>query len=405
MAIPYGCTFRCSDVTPYKIYGENSSCAGRALRNIIIVQGADLVKDRVNLKGFYRRSCVGSELVDWLLEHCPFVQCRSMAIGVWQLLLDMGIMSSVDQHLYFQDNYVFYQFSSEECSYLYCEFEREEEWQNGVKLLLQLVHLIPARAGICDLSHQKVEDSEESSDEILARLTSAVQRELAAVIALKARKSAIEQDDENTDKHIEVIEASDVPDPQAGVMCKLQERDDIGRIELVQKLARDNCPFLQIDKKEPEKSEQQDDEVTMVQVKEQGLSVLVLKKVAASCGPAPTSAAESQASSRLRVFDPHLERKDSEALPGRQLPLPTFDVPYFKYIDEEDEDDEWSSRSQSSTEDDSVDSLLSDRYVVVSGTPEKILEHLLNDLHLAEVQHKETDSIIDTGNDLSPSCL
>uniref|UniRef100_UPI004038E1C0 rap guanine nucleotide exchange factor 5-like isoform X1 n=1 Tax=Callospermophilus lateralis TaxID=76772 RepID=UPI004038E1C0 len=133
-----------------QIYGENSSCAGRALRNIIIVQAADLVKDRVNLKGFYRRSCVGSELVDWLLEHCPFVQCRSMAIGVWQLLLDMGIMSSVDQHLYFQDTYVFCQFSSDEFSYLYCEFEREEEWQNGVKLLLQLVPLIPARAGICE---------------------------------------------------------------------------------------------------------------------------------------------------------------------------------------------------------------------------------------------------------------
>lgn len=95
-------------------------------------------------------------------------------------------------------------------------------------------------------------------------------------------------------------------------------------------------------------------------------------------------------SSRLRVFDPHLERKDSAALSDRELPLPTFDVPYFKYIDEEDEDDEWSSRSQSSTEDDSVDSLLSDRYVVVSGTPEKILEHLLNDLHLEEVQDKET---------------
>lgn len=95
-------------------------------------------------------------------------------------------------------------------------------------------------------------------------------------------------------------------------------------------------------------------------------------------------------SSRLRVFDPHLGRKESAALSDRELPLPTFDVPYFKYIDEEDEDDEWSSRSQSSTEDDSVDSLLSDRYVVVSGTPEKILEHLLNDLHLEEVQDKET---------------
>ncbi|XP_054350995.1 rap guanine nucleotide exchange factor 5 isoform X1 [Pongo pygmaeus] len=316
--------------TPSQIYGENSSCAGRALRNIIIVQAADLIKDRVNLKGFYRRSCVGSELVDWLLEHCPFVQCRSMAIGVWQLLLDMGIMLSVDQHLYFQDTYVFYQFSSDECSYLYCEFEREEEWQNGVKLLLQLVPLIPARGGICELSHQKIEDSEESSDEILVRLTSAVQRELAAVIALKARKSAIEQDEENNDKHVAVTEAESVPDSQAGVMCKLQERDEIGRIELVQKLAKENYQFLQTDKKEQEKSEHQDDEVTTVQVKEQDQSVLVLKKVQC-CGPAPTAgSAESH----------------------------------------------W-------------------RYVVVSGTPEKILEHLLNDLHLEEVQDKETETLLD----------
>ncbi|XP_005628673.3 rap guanine nucleotide exchange factor 5 [Canis lupus baileyi] len=315
--------------TPSQIYGENSSCAGRALRNIIIVQAADLIKDRVNLKGFYRRSCVGSELVDWLLEHCPFVQCRSMAIGVWQLLLDMGIMLSVDQNLYFQDTYVFYQFSSDECSYLYCEFEREEEWQNGVKLLLQLVPLIPARAGICELSHQKIEDSEESSDEILARLTSAVQRELAAVIALKARKSAIEQDEENSDKRVIVSEAGGVPDSQAGVMCKLQERDDIGRIELVQKLARENCQFLQADKKEQEKSEH-DDEVATVQVTEQERNVLVLKKVQ-GCGPAPPAgSAES----------------------------------------------DW-------------------RYVVVSGTPEKILEHLLNDLHLEEVQDKETETLLD----------
>ncbi|KAM6201271.1 rap guanine nucleotide exchange factor 5 isoform 2-T2 [Rhynchocyon petersi] len=316
--------------TSSQIYGESSSCAGRALRNIIIVQAADLIKDRVNLKGFYRRSCVGSELVDWLLEHCPFVQCRSMAVGVWQLLLDMGIMSSVDQHLYFQDTYVFYQFSSDECSYLYCEFEREEEWQNGVKLLLQLVPLIPAREGICELSHQKIEDTEESSDEILARLTSAVQRELAAVIALKARKSALEQEEENGDKHIAVTETEGVPESQAGVMCKLQERDDIGRIELVQKLARENCQLSQSDKKEQEKSEHQDDEVTTIQVKEQDQSVLVLKKVP-GCGPAPT--------------------------PGNA-------------------ESDW-------------------RYVVVSGTPEKILEHLLNDLHLEEVQDKETETLLD----------
>ncbi|KAI6074589.1 Rap guanine nucleotide exchange factor 5 [Aix galericulata] len=83
-----------------------------------------------------------------------------------------------------------------------------------------------------------------------------------------------------------------------------------------------------------------------------------------------------------------------EALAGER-PLPTFDVPYFKYIDEEDEEDEWSSRSQSSTEDDSGDSLLSDRYVVVAGTPEKILEHLLSDLHLEAAQDKDTETLLD----------
>lgn len=114
-------------------------------------------------------------------------------------------------------------------------------------------------------------------------------------------------------------------------MCKLQERDDIGCIELVQKLARENCQFLQADKKEPEKYEQQDDEETVVQVKEQGQSVLVLKKVASS-GPAPTTTGSVESDAR---------------------------------------------------------------YVVVSGTPEKILEHLLNDLHLAEVQHKETETLLD----------
>lgn len=46
------------------------------------------------------------------------------------------------------------------------------------------------------------------------------------------------------------------PTLKAGVLCKLQGRDDIGRIELVQKLARENCQFLQVDRKALEKAEQ-----------------------------------------------------------------------------------------------------------------------------------------------------
>ncbi|NXO38612.1 RPGF5 factor, partial [Locustella ochotensis] len=269
-----------------KIYGESSSCAGRALRNIFTLQASDLIKDRVYLTGICRRSCVGSELVDWLLEQCPFVKCRSTAVGVWQLLLDMGIILSVDRQLYFQDSHAFYQFSADECTYLFCEFEKEEAWKNGVKLLLQLLPLSPPRIDMCNLPDQKIEDTAETNAEILARLTSAVQRELAAVIALKARKSALLvslQIKLNQNK-ISVCNSQVLMDLR--VLCKLQGRDDIGRIELVQKLARENCQFLQADRKALEKAEQADDGGGGERAREAAGAALVLRKVW-SRSPAP----------------------------------------------------------------------------------------------------------------------
>ncbi|XP_009636910.2 rap guanine nucleotide exchange factor 5 [Egretta garzetta] len=436
--------------TPSKIYGESSSCAGRALRNIFTLQASDLIKDRVYLTGICRRSCVGSELVDWLLEQCPFVKCRSTAVGVWQLLLDMGIILSVDRQLYFQDAHAFYQFSADECTYLFCEFEKEEGWKNGVKLLLQLLPLSPPRIDMCNLPDQKIEDTAETNAEILARLTSAVQRELAAVIALKARKSAIHQNEENSSQEIRGLgELKDTSDAQAGVLCKLQARDDIGRIELVQKLARENCQFLQADRKPPEKAEQllkyagnkkitagemEDYNYTSVflspciafihvfdtlnDVTEPGQNerngncglLLALKQLpllcrspwgdgicqgdlAGGCQQLFGSRWVSMPPARSAAA-PHRRRRWLSRrwlLRGGGLPVQERMI----YIDEEDEEDEWSSRSQSSTEDDSGDSLLSDRYVVVSGTPEKILEHLLSDLHLEAAQDKETETLLD----------
>ncbi|XP_015137342.1 rap guanine nucleotide exchange factor 5 isoform X2 [Gallus gallus] len=268
-----------------KIYGESSSCAGRALRNIFTLQASDLIKDRVYLTGICRRSCVGSELVDWLLEHCPFVKCRSTAVGVWQLLLDMGIILSVDRELYFRDTYTFYQFSADECTYLFCEFEKEGGWKNAVKLLLQLLPLSPPRIDVCNLPDQKIEDTAETNAEILARLTSAVQRELAAVIALKARKSAIHQNEENSSQEIRGLE-------ELKTASDAQQADDGGGRE---------------------------------RPREEAGPALVLRKVW-SRSPAP-------------------ERRG--------------------------------------------------RYVVVSGTPEKILEHLLSDLHLEAAQDKETETLLD----------
>uniref|UniRef100_A0A8C0AWU2 Uncharacterized protein n=1 Tax=Buteo japonicus TaxID=224669 RepID=A0A8C0AWU2_9AVES len=147
---------------------------------------------------------------------------------------------TVDRQLYFQDTHAFYQFSADECTYLFCEFEKEEEWKNGVKLLLQLLPLSPPRIDMCNLPDQKIEDTAETNAEILARLTSAV--EICGGVM-------------SWDCGFKYLFALS-PTLKAGVLCKLQGRDDIGRIELVQKLARENCQFLQADRKPLEKAEQ-----------------------------------------------------------------------------------------------------------------------------------------------------
>uniref|UniRef100_A0A3Q2QQ09 Rap guanine nucleotide exchange factor 5 n=1 Tax=Fundulus heteroclitus TaxID=8078 RepID=A0A3Q2QQ09_FUNHE len=106
-----------------------------------------------------------------------------------------------------------------------------------------------------------------------------------------------------------------------------------------------------------------------------------------------------------QCFHYHTQKKETSGGTSRAEPqtMPTFDVPYFRYIDDEgtEGEEEWSSsRSLSSIgRDSSADSVVSDRYAVVSGTPEKILEHLLSDMTLEDdrgtTQAKESDMLLD----------
>lgn len=87
------------------------------------------------------------------------------------------------------------------------------------------------------------------------------------------------------------------------------------------------------------------------------------------------------------------EDESSDTSSTDRATVPTFDVPYFRYIDEEGTEEEgeeegWcSSRSLSSIEEeDSSDSSVSHRYAAVPATPEKVLEHLLGHLRLDEEQ-------------------
>ncbi|MEQ2208834.1 hypothetical protein XENOCAPTIV_016691 [Xenoophorus captivus] len=234
------------------------------------------------------------------------------------------------------------------------------------------------------------------------------------------------------------------PAMQQGSKCILHDKEDVSRLELVQRLAKDGCRFLQNHSKGPEMTTEEHDfvqirEVMFIKrtsvvvltqhpfdlccipvigsgglisdeavrfcVRERGHDVLVLRRVLSdqsaqsawmgSC-PQPLNLQEENGLPLLLAAlveqEEDEEGSEESSSTGTSLAepqtMPTFDVPYFRYIDDEgtEGEEEWSSsRSLSSVgRDSSADSVVSDRYMVVSGTPEKILEHLLNDTTLED---------------------
>ncbi|KAL7826859.1 hypothetical protein AOLI_G00320680 [Acnodon oligacanthus] len=324
---------------------QSFPCAGRALRNAFLSHGPYPAKDKIHLARIIRRSYVGVELVQWLLEQCVFVQCRMMAARVWQVLLELGILHSVDQRVVFEDSNTYYQFSFEECDAQGCEFRSEEEWQNGVRLLLQLVPYVQFR--VVSPPEEDPEGKRDICSEILQmkaleRLTSTVQNELAAALARKARKSMSEEDASDSAES-SPQEPQKPPEDKAkqGSVCALRSPEELSRLEMVQRLAKDGCRFLQNQNyRLPDRSAQaQGEGAVRVCLKERGQDVLVLQRVAS-------------------------DRTSPQTAGGGV---------------KEDESDR--------------------RYVVVSGTPHKILEHLLSDLRLDEHQGategKEAEMLLD----------
>ncbi|GLD65822.1 rap guanine nucleotide exchange factor 5-like protein, partial [Lates japonicus] len=127
---------------------QSFPCAGRAVRNAFLSHGPYPAKDKIHLARIIRRSYVGVELVQWLCEQCVYVRCRTAAVRVWQVLLELGVLLSVDQRVVFSDSNSYYQFSFEECDSASCEFRSNEgEWPEAVRLLLQLAPYVQFRSG------------------------------------------------------------------------------------------------------------------------------------------------------------------------------------------------------------------------------------------------------------------
>ncbi|XP_056876112.1 rap guanine nucleotide exchange factor 5 [Takifugu flavidus] len=352
--------------TVHKSCSQSFPCAGRSVRNAFLSHGPYPAKDKIHLARIIRRSYVGVELVQWLCEQCVYVRCRTTAVRVWQVLLELGVLLSVDQRVVFSDSNTYYQFSFEECDSPSCEFRSNEgEWPEAVRLLLQLAPYVQFRSG-GGANSPSEEDSEGNRDicsemlqmKALERLTSTVQSELAAALARKTRKALSEQDSETMEtSQQEPRTPSEESSPLSGVCtlrgggggggigtCNREELTSRLGLETVQRLAKDGCRLLQ-NHNHRLSDKNQAEALGRVCLKERGRDVLVLQRV-----------------------------KSSVTSPSDR-PSPT-------------------SSGGGSREDD-----CDKRYVVVSGTPLKILEHLLSDLRLDDQrgapESRESEMLLD----------
>ncbi|XP_060944143.1 rap guanine nucleotide exchange factor 4 [Limanda limanda] len=325
--------------------------AGTILRNVILSRAPHMIRDRKYHLKTYRQCCVGTELVDWQMQQSSCVHSRVQAVGMWQVLLEEGVLNHVDQELIFQDKYLFYRFldDEQEDAPLPSDEERQESQEELQDTLLLLSQIGPDAHMRMILrkhpSERTADDLEIIYEELLhikalSHLSTTVKKELAGVLIFEPHAKSgtvlFNQGEEGTSWYIILKGSVNVVIYGKGVVCTLHEGDDFGKLALVNDspraasivLREDNCHFLRVDKEDFNRI-LRDVEANTVRLKEHGQDVLVLEK--------------SLSSSRSSVHGASSS--------------------HYKYR-------------------------------VMSGTPEKILEHLLEMMRL-DSQFTESDSALD----------
>ncbi|XP_015723984.1 rap guanine nucleotide exchange factor 4 isoform X2 [Coturnix japonica] len=334
-----------------KVPSEKILRAGKILRNTILSRAPHMIRDRKYHLKTYRQCCVGTELVDWMMQQSTCVHSRSQAVGMWQVLLEEGVLNHVDQEHHFQDKYLFYRFLDDEREDAPLPTEEEkkecdEELQDTMLLLSQIGPDAHMRMILRKPPGQRsMDDLEIIYEELLhikalSHLSTTVKRELAGVLIFESHPKAgtvlFNQGEEGTSWYIILKGSVNVVIYGKGVVCTLHEGDDFGKLALVNDAPRaasivlreDNCHFLRVDKEDFNRI-LRDVEANTVRLKEHDQDVLVLEKIPAG------NRVSNQGSSQ----------------------------PQHKYI-------------------------------VMSGTPEKILEHFLETMRLEATLNEATDSAL-----------
>ncbi|TRY81863.1 hypothetical protein DNTS_005467, partial [Danionella cerebrum] len=283
-----------------KVPSEKILRAEKVLRNAILARAPHMIRDRKYHLKTYRQCCVGTELVDWLLQQSSCVHSRAHAVGMWQLLLEERVLNHVDHELNFQDKYLFYRFldDEEEDAVLPSDDEKreaEEELQETLLFLSQIGPDAHMRMILRKPPGQRTaEDLEIIYEELLnikavSHLSNTVKRELAGVLIFESHAKAgtvlFNQGEEGTSWYIIQKGSVNVVIYGKGVVCTLHEGDDFGKLALVNDAPRaasivlreDNCHFLRVDKEDFNRI-LRDVEANTVRLKEHEQDVLVLQK-------------------------------------------------------------------------------------------------------------------------------
>uniref|UniRef100_A0A8C9WPP6 Rap guanine nucleotide exchange factor 4 n=1 Tax=Scleropages formosus TaxID=113540 RepID=A0A8C9WPP6_SCLFO len=281
-----------------KIPSEKILRAGKVLRSAILSRASHMIRDRKYHLKTYRQCCVGTELVDWLTQQSSCVHSRTQAVGMWQALLEEGVLNHGKDTTSLRRCTVFLRRTRTPYAKPSMEGgkkESDEELQDTLLFLSQIGPDAHMRVILRKSPGQRtVDDLEIVYEELLhikalSHLSTTVKRELAGVLIFESHAKAgtvlFNQGEEGTSWYIILKGSVNVVIYGKGVVCTLHEGDDFGKLALVNDAPRaasivlreDNCHFLRVDKEDFNRI-LRDVEANTVRLKEHQQDVLVLEK-------------------------------------------------------------------------------------------------------------------------------